>query len=97
MDNLALYLIIGLLALIIILNSVATYIVCHTYFEIKNRRLYQILLTWLVPFIGALLTIYINKEDYFAHKHQKQVDNNPNITESQAITYGSAANHRGGR
>ncbi|MCP3703631.1 MAG: hypothetical protein GY820_23495 [Gammaproteobacteria bacterium] len=97
MENLALYLVVTLAALLIILNSIATYIVCHTYFEVKERRQYQILFTWLVPFVGSLLTIFINKEDYFAQKHENQVGNNPNITESQAVHYASAARHRGGR
>ena len=97
MENLALYLVIGFVALVIILNSIATYIVCHTYFEIRRRRQYQILFTWLVPVIGPLLTIFINREDYFAQKQAKQVGNNPNISESQAIHYASAARHRGGR
>jgi len=97
MENLALYLVIALAVLLIVLNSIATYIVCHTYFEVKERRRYQILFTWLVPFVGSLLTIFINKEDYFSQKHEKQVGNNPNITESQAIRYASAARHRGGR
>ena len=97
MENIALYLVITFAILLITLNLIATYIVCHTYFVVKSRRSYQILFTWLIPFIGGLLTIYINKEDYFTQKQAKQVGNNPNITESQAIHYASAARHRGGR
>ncbi len=97
MENLALYFVLALALLAVVLNSIATYIVCHTYFEVKERRQYQILFTWLVPFVGSLMTIYINKEDYFAQKQAQQVGNNPNITESQAIHYASSARHRGGR
>jgi Trk-type K+ transport system membrane component len=97
MENIAIYILAAFAVLIVVLNSIATYIVFHTYFEDKNRRLYQTFFIWLIPIVGALLAIYINKEDYFAQKYAKQVGNHPNISERQAITYASAAKHRGGR
>ncbi len=97
MESLALYVLIALIGITLLLNIVATYIVCNTYFVIKSRKLYQLIFIWLVPILGSFLCIYINKEDYFAKKHQKQVGNNPNVTESQAISFGVASRHRGGR
>ena len=93
MENLALYVLVALVVLSVGLNIGATFIVCRTYFEVKNRRRNQIIFVWLVPIIGSLLAIFINREDYFAQKHQTQVGNNPNISESEAVTFGVASNH----
>ncbi len=97
MENLVLYILVTFSLIAVGLNIAATYIVCHTYFEVRNRRRNQIVFIWLVPIIGSLLAIFINREDYFAQKHQKKVGNNPNITESQAIDYGLASNQHDGR
>ena len=82
-----------ILSVLFILNSIATYIVWNTHFEVKERRIYQTIFIWLVPIIGASMAIYINREDDFAKKQQPQVGNNSNITDSQAISFGS---HTGG-
>ena len=74
--------------ILFILNCIATYIVWNTYFEVKERRKYQTLFIWLVPLIGSFMTIYINREDYFAEKNKLKIGNNPNITDSQAIGMG---------
>jgi predicted anti-sigma-YlaC factor YlaD len=97
MDNLALYVLIGFLVMFTGLNAIVTYIVCKTHFVVENRKRNQLIFIWLVPIIGALLAIILNREDYFAQKQRDKVGNNPNITESQAVNYGRAANHRGGR
>ncbi len=97
MENLALYILIGFLAIVTGLNAIATYIVCKTHFVVENRKRNQLIFVWLAPVIGALLAIVLNREDYFAQRQQDKVGNNPNISESQAVSYGSAANHRGGR
>jgi hypothetical protein len=96
-ENLALYILIALIGFALLLNIAATYIVFRTYFEVKNRRLYQMIFIWLLPILGSSLCIFINKEDYFAQKNQKQVGNNPGVSESQAVSFGAASNHRGGR
>ena len=97
MDDFALYILIGFLAAIIGLNSIATFIVCKTHFVVEKRKRNQLLFVWIVPIIGSLLAIFLNREDYFKQKQRDKVGNNPNITESQAVTYGRAANHLGGR
>ncbi len=97
MDDLGLYILIGFLFVVVGLNAIATYIICKTYFVVENRKRNQIIFVWLLPVVGALLAIIINREDYFEQKQRDKVGNNPNITESQAVHYGRAANHRGGR
>jgi hypothetical protein len=97
MTNAALYIIGSIVVLLIILNVIATYVVFNTYFEVKNRRLYQTVFIWLFPFIGSLMAIYLNREDYFAQKRNRQIGNHPDITDAAARIYYVAANHRGGR
>lgn len=97
MENVVMYILIATAVAVLILNVVASYIVFNTYFEVKKRRLYQTLFIWLLPFIGALMAIYLNREDCFEQKRQKQIGNNPNITNAAARSYYIAANHRGGR
>ena len=97
MESALLYIVITLTVVAIILNSIATYVVINTYFEIKERRTYQIIFIWLIPFIGSILAIGINREDYFREKHKKQIGNNSNISHSEAIDHAIAADHHGGR
>lgn len=97
MESALLYIVIALVVIAIILNLIATYIVVNTYFEIKERETYQIIFVWLVPFIGSILAIAINREDYFREKHKKQIGNNSNISHSEAIDHAIAEDHHGGR
>ena len=97
MDNLVMYILLIFLAVILISNIIATYVIFNTYFEIKERRIYQTLLVWLVPIIGSTLVIYINCENYFNEKKERQIGNNTNISDSEAIHHAMGANHRGGR
>ena len=97
MENAVLYILIATAVVCLLLNVVATYIVFNTYFEVKKRRFYQTLFIWLLPFIGALTAIYLNRQDYFEQKRQRQIGNNPNITNAAARSYYVASNHRGGR
>ena len=82
-----------LLALFISVNTFASYLAAKTHFEIKQRRFYQLLFIWFVPVIGALMVIYFYWEELFNQKPKPQVGNNPNISDSQAITM---ANHTDG-
>ena len=82
-----------LLALFTSLNTFASYLVGKTHFELKQRRFYQLLFIWFVPVIGALMVIYFHWEELFNQKSKPQVGNNPNISDSQAITM---ANHTDG-
>ena len=86
MDNLATYLIGGLILVVVVLNSIATFIVLRTYFVVKNRRLYQLLLIWLVPVLGALLIIFIDREEYFAQKKHRQVGNHSELSDTYAAS-----------
>lgn len=65
MDIFITYLAYSLLGFLILLNAVASYIVCKTYFEVKARKVYQLVFVWLIPFIGATLAIYLNRESWF--------------------------------
>ncbi len=86
MENLALYLTAGTSVFVVLINSIATYIVFHTYFKVKQRRLYQTLFIWLVPVIGALMAIFLNREDYFVQKRKRQVGNHPTVSDTYAAS-----------
>ena len=86
MENSALYMIVGMAAFVVILNSIATYIVFHTYFKVKQRRLYQTLFIWLVPVVGGLFAIFFNREEYFAQKRERQVGNHPTVSDTYAAS-----------
>ncbi len=97
MENMSLYLIGSFAGFILILNIIATYIVFKTHFEVKGRRLSQIIFIWCVPFAEGLLAIYLNREEYFERKHKRQIGNNTSITHSEAINHARAVDHDGGR
>jgi hypothetical protein len=80
--------VIVLLSIFVLLNIVATFVVWNTYFEIKERRTYQTIFIWLVPFIGSFMAIYINREDYFMAKHKRQIGNGTSISNSDATSMG---------
>jgi len=84
LKNELLYILIAIGLSLVILNMIATYVVLNTYFEVKERRLYQLIFTWLLPFVGALLVIFINLEDYFEERRKKKIGNNPNISDNEA-------------
>jgi energy-coupling factor transporter transmembrane protein EcfT len=78
--ELALIYLLIILGVVVILNFVASYVVWSTYFEVKERRLYQIIFVWFVPLLGAFTVIYINREDSFKGRHLNKVGNNPGQT-----------------
>ena len=86
-----------LLGCLILINLIATYIIFNTFFKVKERRAYQLIFVWVIPFIGAIFAVYINREDYFEEQRLKKVGNNLNISESEAIGMGASAGHQGGR
>lgn len=71
MANVGLYMVMVFALLTLGANAAATYIICRTYFEMKNRRRNQVIFVWLVPLIGALLAILINREEYVLPKTSK--------------------------
>jgi len=97
MDDIVFYILIGVASVIVILNIIASYIVCKTLFIVKGRRFYQLLFIWLVPFIGAILAIYLNCEEYFNQKKEKQIGNLTSITDREAVNHAMGADHHGGR
>ena len=97
MGNAVLYILIASAVFWLSLNAVASYIVFKTYFEVKNRRLYQMLFIWLLPFLGAMLAIYLNRQDYFEQRRQRQIGNHTSFSNATARSHYIAANHRGGR
>ena len=76
MDDSLFYIFSAFMIIIGILNVIATYIVLNTYFEVKERRLYQIAFIWFVPFIGSILAIFINREEHFERKQERKIGNN---------------------
>jgi len=50
-----------------------------------------------VPIVGAMMVIYINKEEHIIKKPKKQIGNNTNISNNESIKHGMGANHHGGR
>ena len=83
--------VVPILLLLLVLNLLAMYIVFRTYFEVKNRRLYQIAVIWLVPFLGAWLVIFINREEFFARKRNGIKGQLTEISDSEAISHAAAA------
>ncbi|RYV01642.1 hypothetical protein SOPP22_14840 [Shewanella sp. OPT22] len=73
-----------LLGIISLFNLIATVVVFRTYFENKMRRVYQLLFIWLVPFFGAILAIYLNREDRFTKKTKRKVGNDTSISDTYA-------------
>jgi hypothetical protein len=80
LENGSLYILIGIGVALVILNSIASYVILHTHFEVKERRTYQLIFVWVLPFLGAIFAILINREDYFADRRLNKVGNNSNIT-----------------
>jgi hypothetical protein len=90
LENGSLYILIGIGVALVILNSIASYVILHTHFEVKERRTYQLIFVWVLPFLGAIFailinrevvfSILINREDYFADRRLNKVGNNSNIT-----------------
>ena len=85
MESLTVYLFLTLTDICLILNIVATYIVFNTHLNLKEKKLYQTLFIWLIPFVGASLAIYLNREEYFENKHKKQLGNKTTIREEDVI------------
>ncbi len=69
---------------LLVLNLIATYVILNTHFEVKERRLYQLLFAWLLPCVGGLLVIFINLEDYFEERRRKKIGNDGRMSDSQA-------------
>jgi hypothetical protein len=97
LENGSLITLIVIAASLLVLNLIATYIVLNTHFEVKKRRLYQLLFIWLLPYLGGLFAILINREDYFEERRLKKVGNDSNISESDATSMAVGADHHGGR
>ncbi len=97
MENLGLYFIIVLVSIIVILNVVASYVLFNTQFDTKERRQFQLIFVWVIPVIGAMMVIYINKEDIIFEKRKKQIGNNTSISNKESISHGLGANDHGDR
>ena len=94
MVNLTSLFILTIISVIVILNIIATYIVFKTYFIVKERRYYQTIFIWLIPFIGSILAIYINRQEYFEQKHK--TEKHTNISDNEAFNYAMGADDHGG-
>jgi len=97
MENIVLYIILVGSCSLFLVNVVATVMVLRTYFIVKKRRYYQIAFIWFVPILGALLVIYLSYEDYFNRKEKKQIGNETNIPDSEAVSYAASSGHYGNR
>lgn len=53
MDELALKILLAIGAALIVLNLIASYLILTTYFEVRQRRYYQLIFVWLIPFLSA--------------------------------------------
>jgi hypothetical protein len=63
----------------ILLNLYASYVILTTYFEVKERRYYQLIFVWLLPLLGAITVIFINREDKLVAKPKRKVGNDTSI------------------
>lgn len=62
-----------------VLNLCACYVIFTTCYEVKERRLYQLLFVWLLPLLGAITVIFINREDRLVKKPKRKVGNDTSI------------------
>jgi hypothetical protein len=51
----------GILAVAVLLDAWATYVIVRDELSSQSQRLAQLALVWLVPFIGSLLTLYFKR------------------------------------
>lgn len=63
-----------------ILNVAASYIVCNTDFEIKAGKKHQLILIWLIPFLGPALAIYLNRGYWFEKERSKNLADHSDTT-----------------
>lgn len=82
---------------LILLNVAATILVLRTFFLVTIRRYYQIAFIWLVPFLGSFMVFYFNYEEWFNKKRKGEVGNNPNTSDSEAMTYAAGSDYSGSR
>lgn len=91
------YIVASVVGCLVLLNIIASYVVLTTYFAVKSRRYYQITFVWFAPIIGAILAIYLNREDRFEVEHKRQIGNHSNISDSEAVNHAMASDYHGGR
>jgi len=84
MDETAFYILISIGSILLVLNLVATYIVFTTYFEVKQRKYYQLIFVWLIPFVGAVFAIYFNRKEPHLIKFKRKIGNEPDNFEGIA-------------
>lgn len=65
---------------IVLLNFYACYVILTTDYEVKARKYFQLLFVWLLPILGAVTVININRESVSVPKPKSEVGNNTSIT-----------------
>jgi len=79
MNDYNLYIFIIIFSPIILLNFYACYVIFTTYFEVKERRLYQLIFVWIVPLLGSITVIFINREERLIKKPKRKIGNDTSI------------------
>ena len=90
MEYIAIFIGLTIIVTWLVLNIRATFIVYNTYFVVKERRMYQMAFIWVLPFVGSILAIYLNKHSFSQQNNKNELGNHPNITDQQAMIYDQA-------
>jgi len=73
MDEIAFYILISIGSVLFVFNVIASYIIFTAYFEVKQRKYYQLIFVWLIPFVGVVFAIYFNRNEPRIIKFKKKV------------------------
>lgn len=89
--------IITALTILAIINLAASFYVSRAPAFTRRQKIFQIILIWLVPLLGAGFFSYFLWNDRQKRRLGKQIGNDTSITDSAAMSHYIAARHRGGR
>lgn len=56
----------------------------------SSQKRNQLLLIWLVPFVGSILVLWVGRFNSEPVRREKEVGNDPAVTDQQAIDFGLA-------
>lgn len=87
----------SLFTILVLMNLIASVSVLRAVEFEPNQKILQLVLVWLVPVFGAGGLMLFYWQDRRRVERLKLHGNLTSITERQAISHATAANHRGGR
>lgn len=69
-------LLLGILLVLLLLNARATYAIAQDKLSSRGQRISQFIFVWTTPFLGALLTLHIKKQqpERASRRYRKEPD-----------------------